>query len=58
MRCCPPRASASRTPGSYGTTVAFRDDETKCEVPTMFGLGILGTILLIVLILWLLGVIG
>ncbi len=28
------------------------------EVPTMFGLGILGTILLIVLILWLLGVIG
>jgi hypothetical protein len=28
------------------------------EEATMFGLGILGTILLIVIILWLLGVIG
>jgi hypothetical protein len=31
---------------------------TAREVPNMFGLGILGTIILIVLILWLLGVIG
>ena len=28
------------------------------EEPHMFGLGILGTILLIVIVLWLLGVIG
>lgn len=39
-------------------TVAFHDGKTAREEPTMFGLGILGTILLIVLILWLLGVIG
>jgi hypothetical protein len=28
------------------------------EVPSMFGLGIIGTIILIIIILWLLGVIG
>lgn len=28
------------------------------QEPTMFGLGIIGTILLIIIILWLLGVIG
>lgn len=28
------------------------------EVPPMFGLGIIGTIILIIIILWLLGVIG
>ena len=56
MRCAPGRRNAPW--GASGTTVAFREDKTAREVPTMFGLGILGTILLIVLILWLLGVIG
>lgn len=36
--------------------------EVRCQNPqggrTMFGLGIIGTILLIIIILWLLGVIG
>ena len=41
-----------------GTPVASVRGEPVDEVRTMFGLGILGTILLIVLILWLLGVIG
>jgi hypothetical protein len=31
---------------------------TSNEVPSMFGLGIIGTIILIIIILWLLGVIG
>lgn len=35
------------------------DRTTICiEVPSMFGLGIIGTIILIIIILWLLGVIG
>lgn len=41
-----------------GTLVAFNERTSAFEGRTMFGLGILGTIILIVLILWLLGVIG
>ena len=32
--------------------------DTQLKEPTMFGLGIIGTILLIIIILWLIGVIG
>ena len=42
-----------------GMRFAYRRADTRIEEEvSMFGLGIVGTILLIIIILWLLGVIG
>ena len=43
---------------SLAVGVRYLRPTITSQEPTMFGLGIIGTILLIIIILWLLGVIG
>jgi hypothetical protein len=53
------RAATGRPSGAgLARTLRGRRPRNARERDTMFGLGIVGTILLIIIVLWLLGVIG